>query len=146
MLNQKSLILVCLLFALSGCVLAPFMEPFRQAGVSAAARRGLLMARVELFHRLWSQNKIEEALLFTDESDRAALRATLEALSDGFVVTGAEVKKRADEDDAAHSVLRIEIQRYKLGRNVIENIPITEQWTFSHTSGWMLVSLISEQG
>lgn len=133
------IILACC--AVSGCFLAPLFEPVRKGGFTASARRGLITERVQLFHRLIAQNKLDDAITLTSADNRSAIRSQLEEMGDGYVVTGFELRKRTDDEGSSTSRLMVGLQRYKVGRNMIENVVLIEDWSFSHADGWLLSNI-----
>lgn len=133
------ILLVCC--AVSGCFLAPLFEPVRKGGFTASARRGLITERVDLLHRLIAQNRLDDAITLTSADNRAAIRSQLEAMGEGYIVTGFELRKRTDDEDSSTSRLVVGLQRYKVGRNMIENVVLTEDWSFSHADGWLLSAI-----
>ncbi len=128
-------------FFATGCVLMPLMEPARKAGLTEESRRGLLPARVALFHQIVAQGKFEDAMTLTADGRKAEIRAAVDEFAEGFTITGAEIRKRVDGEGASSSRLEVDLQRYKVGRNVLENVPLIEHWEFSHTSGWLIASM-----
>lgn len=126
---------------MSGCFLAPLLEPARKGGFSADSRRALLPARVSLFHQLVAQRKIEDAMTIASDEHKLEIRAVTDELAEEFVITGAEIRKRVDDEDVSNSRLEVDLQRYKVGRNVLENVRVIERWKFSHVSGWLIDSV-----
>jgi hypothetical protein len=127
-----------LLLSLNSCAVAPLLEPLRKGGFTAESRRALLPPRVQLFHRLVAENKIEDALTLVTSESRDEVRAALEEIASGFTITGAEIKRRVDTDSASQSNLEVSLQRYKVGRNTLEDVALSEVWEFGHAQGWLL--------
>lgn len=127
-----------LLLSLNGCAVAPLLEPLRKGGFTAESRRALLPPRVQLFHRLVAENKIEDALTLVTSESRDGMRAALEEIASGYTITGAEIKRRVDTDSASQSKLEVSLQRYKVGRNTLEDVALSEVWEFGHAQGWLL--------
>ena len=136
-----SFLILMVLGSLGGCVLAPLMEPVRQAGITESGRRGLLGERLRLFSSMLESQRFEQAADFAKEESRTEVLAALEKLGNGFRVTGTRIENRSDDRDARGSHLKVSIARFRVGRNTIEEIATEQRWEFTASGGWRLASL-----
>lgn len=129
-------ILISCCFMLSGCVLAPFIDSYKQAGVSKADREVLLDKSVQEFHQALYWGSMREALAYTDDESRNNLREMMRNRRDTEKLVESQVEYVDFSDDAFSADVDVIVRYYEIPVYIVQKRLETQQWIFSYTGGW----------
>lgn len=136
----SSLALVAVAGTLSGCLLAvPFIDAFKESGLTPSDRRRLLAKRMKEFHEALMWGDANRAMTFVKTDAQEEVRATLLKMRKQKVVDA-----RTDEvnfnDDATTATVRIVVRFYDEAMPVVRNREESEEWYFNTGIGWELTA------
>jgi hypothetical protein len=134
------LMLIGVSISLSGCVLVPFVQAFKETGVTAGDRKALLGQEVKKFTDAIMWGSKSEALSIVAEESREEIARELGGLSEEERIVDSKVDEITWGDDAYTATVKLKVRFYKVPFYVVKNRVEEQQWNFSVGTGWRLTS------
>ena len=134
------LIGVSLLCSLSGCVLVPFVQAFKESGLTEGDRMNLLPPQIKRF---------SDARLFGDKAAALALVASgsqgdiskqLQGRQEGERIVRSEVEEIEWIDSARAARVVLKVESFKVSNLVVGSKREEQSWEFAAGSGWLMTS------
>ena len=140
---MKLIIALCLsMFMLSGCFLAPAIDSFNKLGVTKADRMQLLQVNVKRFNEALYWARPEEALTYVADTHRTDIAKSLKDLKRSEKIMESNVEEVNFTEDAYGADIEVQVRYLSITRptNVIQSRTEKQNWKFSVSDGWQLVS------
>ena len=127
---------------LSGCFLAPAIDSFNKLGVTKADRMQLLPVNVKRFNEALYWARPEEALSYVADAQRADIAKSLKDLKRSEKIMESNVEEVNFTEDAYGADIEVQVRYLSITRptNVIQIRTEKQNWKFSVSDGWQLVS------
>ncbi|NMC62966.1 MAG: hypothetical protein GYA55_07330 [SAR324 cluster bacterium] len=133
--------IISLAFSQSGCFLAPAIDSFKRAGLTASDRTRLLGERLKEYHEAIAWGDTDLALQYVEAEKRGEIRPIIETMSNEEKVTDTKVMSSIFDDSASNATIRIKIKSYKIPYYVVKDRIDEEEWEYSMSDGWLLKGL-----
>jgi hypothetical protein len=150
MKNVASLLrFVVLLFfvsGLSGCVLVPFVQAFKESGLTESDRMALLPPRLKKFADARMFGNKSDALDLVVPEARAQIAKQLADVSEHERVVKSKVEEVEWIDSANKAKVIIKVESYKVTQLIVTTVAEEQQWEYSTSSGWLLTSRSKVEG
>ena len=129
--------------ALQGCVLVPFVQAFKESGLTESDRMSLLPGQVKKFSgaRIFGNNAQALALVLPESRTQVAEQFREERTGLGRDEERI-VRSKIDDiewlDEARVAKVVVAIDSYKMSYLVVNTSHEEQQWEFSGSDGWLL--------
>ncbi len=140
---MKVVVALCLsLLCLSGCFLAPAIDSFNKLGVTKADRMQLLPVHVKRFNEALYWGRPDEALTYVADTHRTDIAKSLKDLKRSEKIMESNVEEVNFTEDAYAADIEVQVRYLSITRptNVIQSRTERQNWQFSVSDGWQLVS------
>ncbi|MGI6680723.1 MAG: hypothetical protein ACOX3T_04490 [Bdellovibrionota bacterium] len=134
-----------LVLCLDACVLVPFIDSYKQIGVSEGDRQALLPKTLKKFQDFVYWGQYSNALAFAKEDEVMNIRESLKRYKEIKIVS-MKVDDILFEDDSKKATVDIVVSYYKIPQYVVAKEKVREVWEFS-LSDWKIKErvMISEE-
>ncbi len=139
-MKKKILMLIILPLALNACVLAPFIQSFKEIGVTEADRIVLFEKTMKDFEVAWQAGRLSRVLRYADESNRDSLSQLLRKSKKNEKVVDITVDDVAFNEDAREADAEVIVKYYEVPYYVVNERIEMEKWIFTVNTGWRLKS------
>lgn len=139
-----SLLMVCafVVATLSGCVLVPFIQAFKEVGATEGDRQALLIEELQKFtDGLQWGNKAQALSVVSDEA-REEIASQLRAVGDSDKVVDTKVDEIQWGEESFSAKAFVKVRHYTIPFYVVKTRVEEQQWEFSTTAGWRLKSRV----
>ena len=132
-------------FSIGGCVLVPFVQAFKETGLTEGDRMALLPPQVKKFSdaRVFG-NKIDALSVVAPEA-QAEISSQLQSMNEQERV----VKSRIDEiewlEDAFRARVVIKVDSFTMSQLVVKTTTEEQQWEFKTGNGWVLTGRTKQE-
>ena len=135
-------VVLCLsvLFFLSGCFLAPFIESFKSAGATQSDREALLPRDLKRFTEALSWGNAEPVMALVDDSARKEIQEQLNEKSETERVVESKVTAVTYDEDSYKASVAVKVKYYRIPYYVVQERKEKLEWKFSLGTGWKLTS------
>ena len=141
---KKILVVLFILTTLhfqTGCILVPFIESFKSAGVLESDRKQLLEEQIEYFNRARSWGKPTQTLAFVTKESRPQMRTLLSDKKNKERIVETTIDDLLFQDEARNAEVFARIKYFAIPYYVVEERVEKQQWIFSTVAGWKLAKL-----
>ncbi|MCO6431213.1 MAG: hypothetical protein J5J00_10160 [Deltaproteobacteria bacterium] len=138
---RRILAVAVLLAVLPSCVLVPFIDSFKKAGVSEGDRQALLTERLKRFNDSLYWNSPIEALQYVDSERRSEIAPKLQRMVEGRRMVDGKVRNIEFGDSSFTAGVHIVMRSYRIPVYVVTEVEQKQTWKFSMASGWELWDL-----
>ena len=135
----------CAAVFLQGCVFVPFVQAFKESGLTESDRMALLPAQVKKFSdaRVFGNNSQALALVLPESRPDVAEQFREERSGSG---TGRPeeriIRSKIDDiqwlDEARKAKVVLAVDSYKLSYLIVKTSQEEQEWEFTTSDGWML--------
>jgi hypothetical protein len=132
--------------SLSGCVLVPFVQAFKETGVTEGDRKALLGPEVKKFSDAIIWGSKTDALTVVAEESREEIARELSGLSEEERVVDSKVDEVTWGENAYTANVELKVRFYKVPYYVVKNRIEQQQWQFAVGTGWKLKSRSVKEG
>jgi hypothetical protein len=134
-----SLLLICAALQLSGCIFVPFLESMKEIGATVSHRQGKLTKDLKNFHEALYWGNFQTAASYLDSKvtnpeETLAVDRKTERLVD------MKVEHVKYSEDAFEADVVVVVRAYNNKTLVVNERRENEQWLYSMTNGWKLLS------
>lgn len=132
------LVLFVLLFSMAGCVLVPFVQAFKETGLTEGDRMALLPPQVKKFSdaRLFG-NKTDALNLVSPEA-RAEIAKQLQGGSENERIVKSTIDEVEWLENAFKARVVIKIDSFTMNQLVVKTTTEEQRWEFKTGAGWAL--------
>ena len=132
-------LLICIsIVSLSGCILVPFFQAFKESGVTADDRMALLEPQAKRFFDSVMMGDKTRALTFVLPESRSELSKRIKGRSDEERVVESKFEEVAWAEDARQATITVKVRYYKVPYYIVETRLEEQQWEFTISDGWKL--------
>jgi len=130
--------IVFALVVLNGCVLVPFVQAFKESGLTEGDRMELLPPQVKRFSdaRVFG-NKTEALSLVSDES-RPEIAKQLQDAKEPERIVKSQIDAIEWSNDAFNAKVILKVEAFKMSELVVRTVTEEQHWEFRSGTGWLL--------
>lgn len=136
-----SFVLAAFSLSQSGCILVPFIDSFKESGVTRADRERLLQQTVSDFQRERFWGNGGGALSFAEGTSREELREIIRDSRRSEKIVESEIEFIDFDKDAYKAQVDVIVKYYVVPQYVVQERIENQQWRFSFTDGWRFHAL-----
>jgi hypothetical protein len=139
-------ILVACTVSLSGCVLVPFLQAFKEAGATEEDRMALLEQDLRRFNSAVVWGNRAEAMSFVAADSRSKVQSTLKARDEDERIVDSKVDAVEWGEGAREATVSLKVKFYKVPVYVVNTRSEQQRWSFSHADGWKITERTVDEG
>lgn len=134
------LLAVNALCSLSGCVLVPFVQAFKESGLTEGDRMNLLAPQIKRFSdaRLFGDNTA--ALALVASGSQGDISKQLRGREEGERLVRSEVEEIEWSDSARAARVVLKVESFKVSQLVVGSKREEQRWEFASGSGWLMTA------
>lgn len=134
-----ALLAVCV--SLSGCILVPFIDSFKESGVAESDRVRLFDKQIRQYNYALADGRSGRLLAFVEPESKESLRPQFRNLFKDQKIVDTRVDMVDFEEESYVANVDLEIRYFKVPQYVVQSRIEQQQWKFTLGSGWQLVSI-----
>jgi hypothetical protein len=137
---QRFVLIVLTFVSLSGCVLVPFVQAFKETGLTEGDRMALLPPQVKKFSdaRIFG-NKTDALDLVAPES-RAEISKQLQAKGPQERVVKSQIDEIEWLENAYKARVVIKVDSFTMNQLIVKTSTEEQKWEFKTGDGWVMTS------
>lgn len=132
--------------ALSGCVLVPFLQAFKEAGATESDRMVLLNDQVKKFNAAVVWGNKAEAISYIDSESRVLIAPQLKDTNEEERIVDSRVDNVEWGEGAREATVSVKTKFYRIPIYVVNTRVEEQQWKFTHGDGWRLTNRSVREG
>lgn len=138
MIRHSLLLIFVPLLSLSGCLLVPFIDAFKQTGATEGDRMALLAPQVKNFTDAvgWG-NRTKAANMALEETRRDVMKQ-LKSVGEDEHIVESKVEDIEWQESATKATVSVRVKYYMAPYYVVKNRLEEQRWEFALGSGWKL--------
>jgi len=135
---KGSVVVLLVALQVSGCVLVPFVQAFKETGFTEGDRMALLAPQIKKFSdaRVFG-NKSQAMALVTSES-QAAISKQLQDKPEQERIVKSQVDEIEWSEDARKARVVLKVESFTMSQLVVKSKREQQRWEFSPGSGWLM--------
>lgn len=135
---KGSVVVLLVALQVSGCVLVPFVQAFKETGLTEGDRMALLAPQIKKFSdaRVFG-NKSQAMALVTSES-QAAISKQLQDKPEQERIVKSQVDEIEWSEDARKARVVLKVESFTMSQLVVKSKREQQRWEFSPGSGWLM--------
>lgn len=127
------------LVSCSGCVLVPFVQAFKESGLTEGDRMELLPPQVKRFSDARVFGNKTEALSLVSDDARAEIANQLQDSKEPERIVKSQIDAIEWSNDAFNAKVVLKVESFKMSELVVKTTTEEQKWEFSAGSGWRLI-------
>jgi len=143
---SRALILFVVLSVSNGCVLVPFVQAFKESGLTESDRMALLPPRLKKFSDARIFGNKTDALDVVVPDSRAQIAKQLSEVGEHERIVKSRVEEVEWADSANKAKVVVKVESYKVTQLIVTTVTEEQQWEYSTGSGWLLRSRSKVEG
>jgi len=124
--------------SLSGCLLVPFVDAFKQTGVTEGDRQALLQPEVKKFSEALGWGNKTDALQVVSDESRVAIAKQLKGLGEEERLVETKIDEVEWGPQSYDATVVVKVRYYKVPYYIVKTREERQKWTFNLTNGWKL--------
>lgn len=139
-----------LLFAvsmsLSGCILVPFIQAFKETGATEGDRMALLSEEVKKFNAAVVWGNPTEAMTFVAPESQLKLSSQFKDKSEDERIVETKVDSVEWGDAARTATVSVKVRYFRVPVYVVNVRKEEQQWQFTLSEGWKIKDRVVNEG
>jgi hypothetical protein len=137
----KRLVLVAFaIVTCSGCVLVPFVQAFKETGLTEGDRKALLLPQVKKFSDARVFGNKTEALDLVAPESRAEIAKQLQSTGPQERVVKSQIDDIEWMDNAYKAKVVLKVDAFTMNQLVVKTSTEEQNWEFKTGNGWVMTS------
>jgi hypothetical protein len=137
---RQLLVLLVLLSGMSGCILVPFVQAFKETGLTEGDRMALLPAKVKKFSDARVFGNKTEALSVVAEDSKVEIANQLQTGKERERIVKSQIDNIEWLENAYKARVVVSVESFTMSQLIVQTTSEEQQWEFSSGSGWLLTS------
>lgn len=142
----RFLVSLCVVTGLNGCVLVPFVQAFKESGLTESDRMALLPPRIKKFSDARIFGNKTDALDVVAPDARPEIAKQLADVGEHERIVKSKVEEVEWADSANKAKVVVKVESYKVTQLIVTTVTEEQQWEYSTGSGWLLTSRSKTEG
>jgi hypothetical protein len=126
--------------SLTGCVLVPFVQAFKESGLTEGDRMNLLPPQIKRFNDAQIFGNKTAALALIASEAQAEISKQLQARQEGERLVRSEVEEIEWIDSARKARVVLKVESFKVSHLIVGAKREEQRWEFTAGSGWLMTS------
>lgn len=129
-------------FSVSGCVLVPFVQAFKETGLTEGDRMELLPPQIKKFSdaRVFGNKSLAMALVASEA--QAEISKQLQGRSDQERIVKSQVDEIEWIDNARKARVVMKVDSFTMSQLIVRSKREEQLWEFSPGSGWLMTERV----
>ena len=136
----RFVVFVFVVSGLSGCILVPFVQAFKESGLTESDRMALLPPRLKKFSDARVFGNKSDALDVVMPEFRNYIAKQLSDVGEHERIVKSKVEEVEWSDSANKAKVMVKVESYKVTQLIVTTVTEEQQWEYSTSSGWLLRS------
>jgi hypothetical protein len=137
---RQLFVLLVLLSGMSGCILVPFVQAFKETGLTEGDRMALLPAKVKKFSDARVFGNKTEALSVVAEDSKVEIANQLQTGKERERIVKSQIDNIEWLENAYKARVVVSVESFTMSQLIVQTTSEEQQWEFSSGSGWLLTS------
>jgi hypothetical protein len=142
----RLVLFLCVVSGVSGCVLVPFVQAFKESGLTESDRMALLPPRLKKFSDARIFGNKTDALDVVLPESRTQIAKQLSEVGEHERIVKSKVEEVEWSDSANKAKVMVKVESYKVTQLIVTTVTEEQQWEYSTGSGWLLKSRSKVEG
>jgi len=138
--GRYTFILVLLCYTLSGCFIVPFIQSFKEIGVTAGDRMQILEGDLKKFHYAVTAGRLGKVLRYVQEDSKGSFKEEFRNRRRDEKIVDIKVDFVDFEEGAYAADVEVLVKYYEVPYYIVNERFEQERWTFAVSSGWKIIS------
>jgi hypothetical protein len=134
------LVVFVLVSGISGCVLVPFVQAFKETGLTEGDRMALLPAKIKKFSDARVFGNKTDALSVVADDARSEIASQLQTGTDRERIVKSQIDNIEWLDNAYKAKVVVRVESFTMSQLIVQTVSEEQHWEFSAGSGWLLTS------
>jgi len=135
---KKDLVGFLLFLQLSGCVLVPFVQAFKETGLTEGDRMELLPPQLKKFSDARVFGNKSQAIGLVASGSQAEISKQLQDKPEQERIVKSQVDEIEWSEDARKARVVIKVESFTMSQLVVKTKKEQQRWEFSPGSGWLM--------
>ncbi len=140
------LVCLCIVAGAAGCVLVPFVQAFKESGLTESDRMALLPPRIKKFSDARIFGNKTDALDVVAPDARAQIAKQLGEVGEHERIVKSKVEEVEWADSANKARVLVKVESYKITQLIVTTVTEEQHWEYSTGGGWLLTSRSKTEG
>jgi hypothetical protein len=132
--------------SLNGCLLVPFVQAFKESGLTESDRMALLPPRLKKFSDARMFGNKSDALDVVMPEVRTQIAKQLSEVGEHERIVKSKVEEVEWSDSATKAKVVMKVESYKVTQLIVTTVTEEQEWEYSTSSGWLLKSRSKVEG
>lgn len=132
--------------SLSGCILVPFIQAFKETGATEADRMALLSDEVKKFNAAVVWGNKTEAMTFVAGESKLKLQSQFKDNSEDERIVETKVDSVEWGDAARTATVSVKVRYFRVPVYVVNVRKEEQQWQFTMSDGWKIKERVVNEG
>jgi hypothetical protein len=137
---RQLLVLLVMLSSMTGCILVPFVQAFKETGLTEGDRMALLPAKVKKFSDARVFGNKTEALSVVAEDSKVEIANQLQTGKERERIVKSQIDNIEWLESAYKARVVVSVESFTMSQLIVQTTSEEQQWEFSAGSGWLLIS------
>jgi hypothetical protein len=136
----RFVVFVFIVSGITGCILVPFVQAFKESGLTESDRMALLPPRLKKFSDARVFGNKTDALDLVMPETRNEIAKQLSDVGEHERIVKSKVEEVEWSDSANKAKVMVKVESYKVTQLIVTTVTEEQQWEYSTSSGWLLKS------
>jgi len=136
----RFVVFVFIVSGITGCILVPFVQAFKESGLTESDRMALLPPRLKKFSDARVFGIKTDALDLVMPETRNEIAKQLSDVGEHERIVKSKVEEVEWSDSANKAKVMVKVESYKVTQLIVTTVTEEQQWEYSTSSGWLLKS------
>jgi hypothetical protein len=147
LVTRGALTLLCMAsMSLSGCILVPFIQAFKETGATEGDRMALLSEEVKKFNAAVVWGNPTEAMTFVAGDSQLKLSSQFKDKSEDERIVETKVDSVEWGDAARTATVSVKVRYFRVPVYVVNVRKEEQQWQFTMGEGWKIKDRVVKEG
>jgi hypothetical protein len=137
---QRLALVVLTFVSLSGCVLVPFVQAFKETGLTEGDRMALLPPQVKKFSDARVFGNKRDALDLVAPESRAEISKQLQSAGPQERVVKSQIDEIEWLENAYKARVVIKVDSFTMNQLIVKTTTEEQKWEFKTGDGWVMIS------
>jgi hypothetical protein len=129
-----------LVSGMTGCILVPFVQAFKETGLTEGDRMALLPPRIKKFSDARVFGNKTDALSVVADDSKVEIANQLQTGKERERIVKSQIDNVEWIDNAYKARVIVRVESFTMSQLVVQTLSEEQQWEFSSGSGWLLTS------
>jgi len=135
---QSYLLSLLIALSASGCVLVPFVQAFKETGLTEGDRMELLPAQLKKFSDARVFGNKSQAMALVSAESQAEISKQLQDKNDQERIVKSQIDEIEWSESARKARVVVKVEAFTMSQLIVKTKKEEQLWEFSPGSGWLM--------